>query len=120
MANIKTQQRVEVELSLDADEAKALSAHLNATVDENTPSTVQSIAQNLDRAVNGKPKQEGGAKRGPKPKNQDAQPATSAAPAAAAQPQAQPTQPKPAANGTPKPAAAPAAVPVKEKVKVQA
>lgn len=51
---VKTQARVDVDLSLNSDEAKLLLDHLKATV---TDGELKSLTESLDFAINGKPKQ---------------------------------------------------------------
>lgn len=102
--NIKTQQRVDVDLSLDSEEAKKLADHLKATLDENSDNTLLSISNHLSNAVDGKPKKErdpNAPRPGRKPKAKaepgsetPAAPEAPVAPAAAKQP-AQPTNPAP-------------------------
>lgn len=60
MANVKTQQRIDIELSLEDTEARALLQHLEETTDENSDNNVLSIHQALSNAINGKPRKERG------------------------------------------------------------
>lgn len=56
MANVKTQARIDVDLSLDAQEAKDLLTHLNATTDKDSNNNVLALANALELAINGKPR----------------------------------------------------------------
>lgn len=124
MADIKTVQRIDVTMSLEAEEAKALNEHLQATTSEGTNNMVLSVAQALSNAVNPpqrKPKDPNAPKQVRKSKEQKAaeaaaeaakQQATTQAPAAPANTQA----PKATGNA----AATPAPVAEKKKVTVPA
>lgn len=103
--NIKTQQRVDVDLSLDSEEAKKLSDFLKENLNEQSDNTLLAISNSLSNAVDGKPKKErdpNAPKPGRKPKAAQTNetpttPAAPTAPAASAPKQsAQPTAQKPA------------------------
>jgi len=112
MANVKTQARIDVELSMEAVEAKALLDHLQATTTKDSNNDVLALAQALDLAINGKPKVE----RGPR-KSAEEKAAEKAAKAAAKAAKA-PAAPAAAAPVETKPTAAPVAE--KKKVTVPA
>ena len=63
MANVKTQARIDVDLSMEAVEAKALLDHLQATTTKDSNNDVLALAQALDLAINGKPKVERGPRK---------------------------------------------------------
>lgn len=110
--NIKTQQRVDVDLSLDSEEAKKLSDFLKENLNEQSDNTLFAISNSLSNAVDGKPKKErdpNAPKPGRKPKaaQTNETPTTPAAPTApAASAPKQPAQPTAPAQ---KPAQTPAA-----------
>lgn len=110
MANVKTQARIDVDLSMEAVEAKALLDHLQATTTKDSNNDVLALANALDLAINGKPKVE----RGPR-KSAEEKAAEKAAKAAAkaAKTTAAPAPEKPAPVETKATAA-----PVAEKKKV--
>lgn len=109
---LETQTRVDVNLSLEADEARDLLVHLEQTTDEKSNNNVLAIAQHLNTAINGKPKKErdpNAAPRGRKPMTEEEKAAAKkakedkAAEAAKAAGQTQapaaPAAPKQPANG---------------------
>lgn len=112
MANVKTQARIDVDLSMEAVEAKALLDHLQATTTKDSNNDVLALAQALDLAINGKPKVE----RGPR-KSAEEKAAEKAAKAAAKAAKA-PAAPAAAAPVETKATAAPVAE--KKKVTVPA
>ena len=109
MANVKTQARIDVDLSLDANEAKALLAHLEATTDKDSNNDVLALANALDLAINGRPKVARGPRKSAEEKAKEK--AEKAAAKAAAKTETKPASPAPVETK-------PAAAPVSEKKKV--
>lgn len=109
MANIKTQQRIDVDLSLDSQEAQDLLTHLEATTNEQSNNNVLAIVNSLSNAIKPKVRKErdpNAPKPGRKPKaaaSEPAAPVTTTAPSAPAAPvNGSAPATKPAATPAPK------------------